>query len=478
MSAPHDASPSAARSLLFVGGGVFGSSCALAALEAGYSDVTILERSTDGRLAPDAASNDLNKAVRSDYSDPCMHHLASMALDEWNHNPLYSPHFSNTGVVVSCNTTDPQSKAASFVSKGFDVAKRSGQQVRWLHTTQDVVDVVGTRRRQGDFAKRPIGYHNPSGGWANSGAAVNAVLDRVRCLGGKVIGAAEVVKIEWCTDAGASGHLVAKGVVTSSGASYAADEITVALIRVPPSVKAVYRGAPVMVDASSGFYCFEPNDEGVFKMATHSSGYLHRRPDGGGAGGQDEGCSVPLDQRGCWDLPSHLVRDEGRYGRAIPREAVQTLRRELARFWPELAALPFTATRLCWYGDALSGTWLMDRVPGVSNLSVLGGDGGHLFKFLPVIGKVALECLGLRPARTRAAASRRGVLDSLPLALEQRREYLRGWTWAYHVWADANFDPQRFDPFREVATRQLDSVQEATPQDLLPHSKGPAAARL
>lgn len=53
---------------LVVGAGVFGTSTALALVQAGH-DVTVLDRSVDGFVAPDAASSDLNKIIRADYSE-------------------------------------------------------------------------------------------------------------------------------------------------------------------------------------------------------------------------------------------------------------------------------------------------------------------------------------------------------------------------------------------------------------------------
>lgn len=54
-------------SYIIVGAGVFGASTALELARSGHH-VVVLERSSDGYHAVDAASNDLNKIVRPDYS--------------------------------------------------------------------------------------------------------------------------------------------------------------------------------------------------------------------------------------------------------------------------------------------------------------------------------------------------------------------------------------------------------------------------
>lgn len=53
--------------VIVIGAGAFGASTALELARLGHR-VTVLERSADGRAADNAASNDLNKIIRADYS--------------------------------------------------------------------------------------------------------------------------------------------------------------------------------------------------------------------------------------------------------------------------------------------------------------------------------------------------------------------------------------------------------------------------
>lgn len=69
------------QSVLIVGSGVFGVSTAYHLLKRGYKDVTIIDRAST-LPACDAASTDLNKIVRSDYSDPIYAALAKEAIEE------------------------------------------------------------------------------------------------------------------------------------------------------------------------------------------------------------------------------------------------------------------------------------------------------------------------------------------------------------------------------------------------------------
>lgn len=57
------------ESILIVGGGAFGLSTALHVIDAGFKDVTVLDRDTE--IPPRfSAANDLNKIVRTEYEDP------------------------------------------------------------------------------------------------------------------------------------------------------------------------------------------------------------------------------------------------------------------------------------------------------------------------------------------------------------------------------------------------------------------------
>lgn len=68
--------------ILIIGAGVFGLSTALHLLQRGWKNVTIYDRSSV-LPAPDAASTDINKVVRSSYSDPTYTRLTREAIAAW-----------------------------------------------------------------------------------------------------------------------------------------------------------------------------------------------------------------------------------------------------------------------------------------------------------------------------------------------------------------------------------------------------------
>lgn len=69
-------------SVLIVGAGEFGASTALSLLKTGNYTITLIDRAPV-LPAMDAASTDMNKVVRWDYSDKDYARLAREAIDVW-----------------------------------------------------------------------------------------------------------------------------------------------------------------------------------------------------------------------------------------------------------------------------------------------------------------------------------------------------------------------------------------------------------
>ena len=74
--------------IIICGAGCFGLSTAYALLGRGFTNITLLERSPV-HPAPDAASTDINKIVRSAYSDPVYCALAREAIELWKDRSVW-----------------------------------------------------------------------------------------------------------------------------------------------------------------------------------------------------------------------------------------------------------------------------------------------------------------------------------------------------------------------------------------------------
>lgn len=168
---------------LIVGAGIFGLSTAyhLALQDPdNASSITILDRCP----APStpAASTDLNKIVRADYSNPLYMDLGFEALDAWTQLPFFREEnvFRRTGWVA-------------MDEEGSDLAERIRGNFRACGRDDGIVDLseedVRTRwdglldkSKLGEFARF---YFNPTAGWADAGAAVRIMADEVVKMGVK-----------------------------------------------------------------------------------------------------------------------------------------------------------------------------------------------------------------------------------------------------------------------------------------------------
>ncbi len=77
----------------------------------------------------------------------------------------------------------------------------------------------------------------------------------------------------------------------------------------------------------------QPNDENIVKCAIHSGGFVRK---------------IKAEKSDIFVSTPRTVTSDGLDGLRIPKSAVQKLRNELGRIYPDLAKKPFSGTRLCW----------------------------------------------------------------------------------------------------------------------------------
>ena len=77
----------------------------------------------------------------------------------------------------------------------------------------------------------------------------------------------------------------------------------------------------------------QPNDENIVKCAIHSGGFVRK---------------IKAEKFDTFVSTPRTVTSDGLDGLRIPKSAVQKLRNELGRVYPDLAKKPFSGTRLCW----------------------------------------------------------------------------------------------------------------------------------
>jgi glycine/D-amino acid oxidase-like deaminating enzyme len=348
--------------VLVIGGGIFGVTCALE-LRARECDVTLVD---PGPLPhPLAESTDISKIVRSDYGgDEDYTQLAERALEGWRRwNAAWPvPRFHETGVAF---LTRAPMQPGGFEHDSFRLLRSRGHAVERLDAA--AIAARFPAYRPGAYVD---GYFHREGGWAESGAVVAHLLVEAISAGVTVLGDCPIHRI---VDAGAmsgSALLPADAIVVCAGAwtpmlvpELAGDLRAVGqpVFHLRPADRSLFAdvhfpvfGADI---ASTGYYGFPAQHDGIVKIANHGTGIA----------------LAP-------DAPRQVTADQ---------EAA--LRDFLRGSFPALAAAPIAARRLCVYCDTRDANFWIARHPSRPTLTVATGGSGHAFKFAPVIGPLIAD---------------------------------------------------------------------------------------
>ncbi|KAJ7594956.1 FAD dependent oxidoreductase [Mycena floridula] len=372
------------KPVLIVGAGCFGLSTALWLLKTGYTDVTIIDKAAQ-LPALDGASNDINRVVRTSYSDSFYSKFCHEAIKAWNQEE-FEGCYHESGVVV-LGAGGP--KEADMYA---DAAYKNDQSLGLrLEALENAAAIRRLFPPQFGTLEGVVGYMNHNSGWTHAERGIIKIMAQVTALGGKII-PGQTVKALLKQDGKTSGvkctngniykaplTVIATGSWTAStfpeldfAGKFQATGQCVAMIQLSEEEAAAYRDCPVLLDFGSGFYCFPPNETNIVKMGIHAPGYTH----------SVQGISTPRT----------IVTDPER-GLAIPKAAAKEIRDRLRYFYPGLAAHPFVKTRLCWYNDTLDDHWIIGYHPQDRGLVFCTGGSGHAYKFLPVIGSLAAKLI-------------------------------------------------------------------------------------
>lgn len=185
------AAPTPSTRILIVGGGEFGLSTALSLVKQGLIRpdlITVVDRSATPPSL-DAASSDLNKIVRSDYSDSTFSALARKAIGIWKSDPVYAKYYHECGTVILSAKDHPY--GAPYVEKalGLNSAETLGlgeksEGAVGLNSPVEIREAYPYPEgvEKGSFDD-DIGYLNPRCGWADARGVMDEVCELVRDAG-------------------------------------------------------------------------------------------------------------------------------------------------------------------------------------------------------------------------------------------------------------------------------------------------------
>ncbi|KAJ8475385.1 hypothetical protein ONZ45_g15631 [Pleurotus djamor] len=368
--------------ILIIGAGCFGLSTAYHLLQRGFTDVTVLDKA-ETLPAEDAASNDLNKVVRSSYDDIFYAKLAKDAIGMWKDTSVWGDSYHESGVLVLGIATDKD----AYASRSYHNDVSIGSRVEVVENGDEIRNkgIFPPSVRTGDFDQF-AGYLNRDCGWAYAGQAVSFLIDKIRQLNGKILSGKAVRTILRNSKEGrATGVECQDGsvyddaalVVIATGAWTASafpqlrlqDKLKatgqcLATIQLTEDEAQTYRECPVVLNYGNGFYMFPPNKDNIVKIAIHAAGYIH---------------APPTDDGVCISTP-RTVSNAQEDGLRIPKEVLNELRAHLRIVYPDLAVKPILGTRMCWYTDSPDGDWIIGEVLGDPGIMLATAGSGHAFK--------------------------------------------------------------------------------------------------
>ncbi|KIJ27450.1 hypothetical protein M422DRAFT_37755 [Sphaerobolus stellatus SS14] len=416
--------------ILVVGTGAFGISTALHLLRRGYTNVTVIDQAST-LPAPDAASTDINKVVRTSYSEIAYTKLAQAAIEEWKKEE-WGDTYQESGVLL---------RGGSYSNLALANDKSCGVHIQEFQNGEELRSIYPPNIELGPLLLHKFeGYLNKDSGWAKARQAVELAIEQVRRLGGRVEGNKQVVgilpdgqgvKLSDGTEVKAELVVIATGSWTPStfGSLGLSDRVSatgqcIATIQLAPEEAEIYKDVPIVLDYTNGFCMFPPNPENIVKVGFYA-GFTNLQD-------QVEGRSVSIPR-------TFLTHDNGG---AIPKHIVQEMRGSIADTYPELGKKPFSGTRLCWYADTPDSDWLIDFHPDYPSVLFATGGSGHAYKFMPILGRLVVD----------------RIENTLDPILTQKFAF------------DRIFTSSDLSDFSRAlpAPTQLDLGELCTPEDLLP----------
>ena len=381
--------------VLIVGAGIFGTSTAyhLASTTSDPSRIKVLDRATVP--SPQAASSDINKIVRADYSKLFYMNLAFEAMDTWYDQGFLRPFYHQTGWIM-------------MDEKGNDLATRIRSNFRECgrpDTSKDISLDEAKRSWGGvlsevDTTNYDSSYTNSSAGWADASLAVAAMMEEAIRLGVRYE-TGEVTEL-------VSDQNGLQGVKTTDGRLHTGKNILLATgawtpwlmaglenelgIGEPDSVQkqiqtagvctaafnlseeeARYYGQmPVFIYGEQG-ESMPPNREGLLKF-TNANTFTNFQTKFG------RRISIPTTDQ-------HDVPDK------LKAQSIELIRRRIPKILED-GRQP-DEWRLCWDAVSPDQSQLICQHPDarLSNLYLATAGSFHSWKFLPIIGKYVVSIL-------------------------------------------------------------------------------------
>lgn len=384
-------------SILIVGAGVFGASTAyhLSLQYKNASRITVIDRAP---APPDpAASTDINKIIRSDYSSPFYTELAYEAMKAWQEWPELKDSYHRTGwIMLDTEDSDLSDRIRKvFRDRGHDPTKDVPLNELDSHW-KGIMKGTNTKGYKS-------AYWNPEAGWCDAAAATKSIMQAAINRGvNYVVGGVDRILLDSGSSAGvrtATGDVLradkvvlASGAWTSSLLSHLEDELDIAEAdRVER--QAIAAGVGVVHYKMSDQEMEQLSDMPVVVYGEH--GEVIPPP--------PENCLLKYTNANTF---TNIITTKSGHKISVPPERDQhivpeSLKRETEATMSSKVMPLFAATktadywRICWDARTPTQDWLLAKHPHpkLQNLYLATGGSFHGYKFLPIIGKYMINVL-------------------------------------------------------------------------------------
>ena len=365
---------------LVIGAGIFGVTTAVELRKRNHT-VTMLN---PGRIPhPLAASTDISKIVRMEYgTDEAYMDMAIESMETWRGwNDLFGETiYHETGFLLLASHS-MNGRRQVFEKASFDNLIKRGFQPERLDAIK-----MADRFPAFNHEKYTDGFFHKTGGFAESGRAVEVLAAYAQQLGVHVFEGQTVEKIMTHKN-------VATGVKTREGELFYADHVIVCAGNftpyLVPALMPYFKitGHPVFHLKPKKPELFMPGNFPVFSADISHTGWY-----GFPVHPKEKVVKIALHSTG---LELHRELDERK---VYPADEAK-LRTFLLESIPALYDAPIVYTRRCCYTDTLDNHFWIDAHPGIKNLVIGSGGSGHGFKMGPVIGKMIADLVEGRENR-------------------------------------------------------------------------------
>ncbi|CUM64837.1 uncharacterized protein PRCAT00002452001 [Priceomyces carsonii] len=396
------------KTVLIVGCGVMGLSTAVHLAEAGYSVTAI-----DAYPVPSpwSAAADMNKIIRTEYTDFKYTEMAVEAVRKWRTDPIYKEVYNECGRILM--TPHHHEERRKFEAAGIECLRR----IRFEGVKIEIFQGGQLLGSKFDFLKYNTVSEdteikwNPESGLAHAANSLFVLYQRACRLGVKFIfgDSGRAINIE--TDGGTDcirtkddSIYRADIILISAGAAsgylvdlrqqQSATGLFVTHIRLTEKEYETLKDIPIVFDAEMGYFFPPDKKTHLLKIALSGLGGTNNIKD-------------PFREDSLRSLP--------RYKTEYPNDTMPILgkiraKKLLGKYIPEVAYHTLIESKTCWIADTADSNFIIDKVPNYCNIYVATGDSGHAFKFLPTIGGYILEML-------------EGTLD---------KRFAESWKWKNH----------------------------------------------